>query len=197
MEMLSKFSRRSALRMAASVPLAAGLGLSANSSVAQQAISGSRCLVVCLSRTGNTRVIAHQIRRARQADFFEIETAKPYPEDYEAMVKQAQEERDSGYEPALKATVSDITLYETIFLGFPIWGTTAPSPVRSFLSAHDLSGKSVVPFVTHGGYGPGDSLSVVSAHMPGARLLDPFTMKADQERETLSQVSRWLRAEPG
>lgn len=77
----------------------------------------------------------------------------PYPEDYEAQVAQAEDERQRSYEPTLQATVPDLPSYETVFLGFPIWGMTAPSVLRSFLSKHDLSGKTLVPFITHGGYG--------------------------------------------
>jgi hypothetical protein len=69
---------------------------------------------------------------------------------------------------------------------------TAPAVIRSFLSRHDLSGKTLVPFITHGGYGLGQSLSVVAEHAPRARLLEGFSMQADQERETLSRVTRWL-----
>ena len=87
----------------------------------------------------------------------------------------------------------DLTLYEAVFLGFPIWGMTAPPVIRSFLSAYDLSGKTLVPFITHGGYGAGRSLSVLADHTKGARILRPFVMEADQERRTLAQVSSWLR----
>ncbi len=79
------------------------------------------------TRTGNTRVIARQIRRALRADLFEIEPDDPYPEDYEETVSQAVRERDSGYRPRLKTNVPDITAYEVVFLGFPIWGETAPA----------------------------------------------------------------------
>jgi flavodoxin len=144
------------------------------------------------SRTGNTRVIAGQIRRAYDADLFEIQPAAPYPEDYEAVVSQAQRERDAGYQPPLGATIPNIRSYEVIFLGFPIWGMTTPPVIRSFLSGHDLSGKTLIPFVTHGGYGRGESMTVVAEHAPRSRLLGGFTLQADQERETLSQVTRWL-----
>ena len=82
---------------------------------------------------------------------------------------------------------------EVVFLGFPIWGMTAPPVIRSFLSASDLSGKTLVPFITHGGYGTGRSLSVLADLAKGARIFRPFVMKADQERRTLAQVSSWLR----
>ena len=68
----------------------------------------SRTLVAFFSRTGNTRVIAGQIRRAHWADIFEIVPATPYPEDYQETVSQAQRERDSGFEPPLRETVRAI-----------------------------------------------------------------------------------------
>jgi Flavodoxin len=70
---------------------------------------------------------------------------------------------------------------------------TAPPVIRSFLSGHELSGKTLVPFITHGGYGIGQSLSVVAEHAPRARLVQGFSKQADQERETLMQVTRWLQ----
>jgi len=147
--------------------------------------------VACFTRTGNTRVIARQIRRALGAVLFEIEPIDAYPEDYEATVGQAQRESDSGYRPPLKAA-PDIRSYDVVFFGFPIWGQTAPPVIRSFLSQHDLAGKTLVPFITHGGYGQGRSMNVVRQHAPRARILDPFMMEADQERRTLTQVSQWL-----
>ena len=120
----------------------------------------SKVLVAYFTRTGNTRVIARQIRRALRADLLEIESDDPYPEDYEETVTQAVRERDSGYRPRLKTNVPDIKAYEVVFLGFPIWGETAPAVIRSFLSQHDLSGTTLVPFLTHGGYGQGRSMNV-------------------------------------
>ena len=74
------------------------------------------------SRSGNTRVIAGVISRSLGADLFEIEPARPYPADYFETVEQARQERDSDYEPPLKATKSGIADYETIYLCFPVWG---------------------------------------------------------------------------
>lgn len=121
----------------------------------------SSVLVAYLTRTGNTRVIARQIARARGAELFEIVTVETYPEDYEEMVAQAQREKEAGFEPSLRESVTDMDRFNTVYLGFPIWGMTAPSPIRSFLATHDLTGKRLIPFITHGGYGTGDSLDVV------------------------------------
>lgn len=158
--------------------------------------AASRVLVACFSRSGNTRVVAGLLRRAYGADSFEIEPAVAYPEEYLATVEQARIERDRGVQPALKATVQAIASYETVLLGFPIWGETAPPIIRSFLAAHDLAGKQLVPFITHGGYGAGDSQNVIARHAPRARLHPPFLMQGEQERQVMERVNDWLRKAP-
>jgi len=155
--------------------------------------AGSRTLVAYFSRSGNTRVVAGLIHRALGAELFEIRPAGPYPEDYLETVERARQERDGGYEPALETNVSSMAGYDTVFLGFPIWGETTPPIIRAFLSAHDLSGKTLVPFVTHGGYGLGNSLSILAGHAPKARLRPGFSMQADQERQTMERVTGWLK----
>jgi flavodoxin len=162
----------------------------------QAAGSASRVLVAYFTRTGNTRLIATQIARARGAALFPIVPLEAYPEDYDAQVAQAEDERQRGYEPPLQSTVPDFASYETVFVGFPVWGMTAPAVIRSFLTLHDLSGKILVPFITHGGYGIGGSLEVVAAHASGARMLEGFARRCDQEREILDEVTAWLGRVP-
>lgn len=154
--------------------------------------NASETLVAYLTRSGNTRVIAGQISRDLGADLFEIRASQPYPTDYEEMVVQAERERVEGYEPPLAELVDDIAAYRTVFLGFPIWGMTAPSVIRSFLSNHDLTGKRIIPFITHGGYGVGNSLEVLSARAPEAEVLEGFSLECDQERRTMETVRAWL-----
>lgn len=184
-------SRRAALGAPAAIALAAGAGACAAEDRKTSA-SGARILVAYFTRSGNTRVIAGQLHRELKTDLFEILPTTPYPEDYEQTVEQARQERDAGVGPALKATVLNIAAYDTVFLCFPIWGETAPPIIRSFLSAHDLSGKTIRPVITHGGYGLGDSLAVLKRHAPNAHLTPAFSMEADQERRTMTQVRDWL-----
>jgi flavodoxin len=185
-------TRRDSLKSAFLLGLAMNTGIAPGGAAAQQSRTNSKVLVTYFSRTGNTRVIAGQIRRALAADLFEIQPAQPYPEDYQEVVNQAQRERDSGYQPPLSARAPNIESYDTIFLGFPIWGMSVPAVIRSFLSSHELAGKTLIPFITHGGYGLGDSRSVITRHAPRARVREAFSLQADQERETLARVSRWL-----
>jgi flavodoxin len=175
----------------AAVPLSAVAGTSSAGGELRR--TGSRTLVAYFSRSGNTRVVAGLIHRALGTDLFEIRPAAPYPEDYLQTVEQARRERDSGYEPPLEASVSNMASYDTVFLGFPIWGETAPPVIRAFLATHDIAGKALIPFVTHGGYGLGSSQSVLASHAPKADLRQGFVMEADQERRTMNRVTDWLK----
>lgn len=105
---------------------------------------------------------------------------------------KARQERDDGVETALRTHIAGIDRYDTVYLGFPVWGETAPPIIRSLLSRHDMSGKTIVPFITHGGFGVGSSLRVLASHAPNARILDAFVMQADQERNTMESVNAWL-----
>ncbi|QAR32660.1 flavodoxin [Geovibrio thiophilus] len=157
--------------------------------------SGSRILVAYFSRSGNTRVVAGQIKRALNADLFEILPKNPYPEDYNETVEQALQEKISGYRPPLKTLVPDIDSYDTVLLGFPVWGGSPPAVIRTFLSEHNLSGKKLRPFIVYGKYGTGSSVAVLSEHAPKATLLSGFSMQGEQEKDTLAQVSDWLKKE--
>lgn len=181
--------RRAMMTTLAALPLSGGAAVAQDDAPRQVR---TKTLVAYFSRSGNTRVVAGLIHRARDADLFEIKPARPYPDDYLETVEQARKERDGGHEPTLEAKVARMADYDTVFLGFPIWGETAPPVIRSFLSAHDLSNKTLIPFVTHGGYGLGNSQSVLASHAPKARRRDGFVMEADQERRTMDRVTGWL-----
>ncbi|MFP3848039.1 flavodoxin [Pseudomonas sp. W5-36] len=181
--------RRKVVAALASLPL---IGSAQPAQSEEVSLGGSKVLVAYFSRSGNTKVVAGLLQRAQQGDLFEIRPANAYPEDYLQTVEQGRQERDSGFEPALAAHVSDMSNFDVLFLGFPIWGETAPPVIRSFLSTHDLAGKVIVPFITHGGYGPGSSYQVLARHAPKAVLRQGFEMQADQERKTMEQVNDWF-----
>ncbi|NJO32876.1 MAG: flavodoxin [Rhodospirillales bacterium] len=174
--------------------LGLGSALRLGESAEAQPIAGrSRALVAFFTRSGNTKLIAGKVRRDLGADLFEIQPAEPYPEDYDATVTQAEREKQTGYEPPLKESVAEIGAYSTVYLGFPIWGSTAPTVIKTFLSKHDLAGKDLVPLITHGGYGAGDSLAVLRRMAPKARLRRPFVIRMDQERAILKELTSWLQ----
>ncbi|MCW2473096.1 MULTISPECIES: flavodoxin [unclassified Symbiopectobacterium] len=185
-------TRRALLTSLASLTVAKMVLPSSASASAELPLKDRRTLVAYLSRSGNTRVIAGVIHRSLQSDLFEIEPATPYPDDYFQTVEQAKIERDRGFRPPLKSSVSNIEHYQTIYLGFPIWGTTLPPVVQTFLTTHNLADKALVPFITHGGYGVGNSEAVLATLAPHARREKPLIIECDQERRTTETVTRWL-----
>jgi flavodoxin len=193
-EMKDEFRMRRNLLKSGGLMLAvaAGAGVAAPEAPAQTLAGSSKTLVAYFSRSGNTRLVARQIRQARNGILFEIEPAVPYPEDYETTVRQAEAETKRGFQPPLKVAVSDIGSFETIFLGFPTWGMTPPPVIRSFLSTHELHGKTLVPFITHGGYGRGNAMGVLKKHAPGAKIVEGFVMEGEQEKRVLARVTGWL-----
>lgn len=153
----------------------------------------ARTLVAYFSRSGNTRVLAGVIERTRHAGLFEIRPAQAYPADYFETVEQARQERDRGDLPPLSGQPASLDACDTVYLGFPVWGETVPPAVRTFLSQHDWQGKTIIPFITHGGYGPGDCQAQLARRAPGATIRPAFVLEADQERRTTTSVITWLK----
>jgi len=105
----------------------------------------------------------------------------PYPEDYRTTVRQVANENATGYPPPLKTKIENIEKYDVVFIGFPTWGMQLPPPMKSFLYQYDLSGKTVVPFNTNGGYGIGSSFENVKQLCPNSQVLEGFSTKGGEE----------------
>ena len=151
-----------------------------------------RILVAYFSHSGNTREIASQIHKSVGGGIFEIKSVKPYPNDYDAVVKQARQELDSGYKPALKTKLENIKSYDLVFIGYPNWCGMIPAPVKALLSEYDFSGKTIVPFCTHEGSGLGRSVSDISKLCPKSTLLDGVASRGRDVKSAQNEISEWL-----
>ena len=151
-----------------------------------------KILVAYFSRSGNTREIASQIQKSADGDIFEVQAVKPYPSDYDAVVKQARQELESGYKPALKTKIENIKSYDLVFIGYPIWWSTFPAPVKTFLSENDLSGKTIVPFCTHEGSGLGRRAMDISKLYPKSTVLDGIAIRGKDVKTAQNKVSECL-----
>ena len=156
-------------------------------------MNSKKILIAYFSHSGNTREIAEQIRKNVGGDIFEIRAVTPYPDDYNAVVKQAKQELASGYRPALKTAIENIASYDVIFIGYPNWCGTIPAPVATFLSEGDFSGKAIVPFCTHEGGGVGQSLSDISKLCPKSTILEGIAIRGREVKTAQNEVSGWLR----
>lgn len=157
-----------------------------------EALLGRKILVVYYPRSGHTREAAQEIQAQTGGDLLEIETLAPYPVEYSAVVQQAKEEIEGGYRPALKATHKNIAVYDVIFVGSSIWWGTIAPPVASFLAANDLSGKTVVPFVTHAGSGLAQSTEAVKKACPNAQVLNGLAIEGSTANEAKGKIAKWL-----
>ena len=141
---------------------------------------------------GNTEIIANYIKEFSDADVFKMEPLNEYPEDYMECTEVAKKELNDGARPDLKEYIEDISEYDTIYLGFPNWWNTMPMPVWTFLESQDFSGKNILPFCTHEGSGPANSVEDLKKLCPNAIVAEPFDLKGSTVRESEDKVVEWL-----
>ena len=161
----------------------------------QGLLADKKILIVYLSRTNNTKAIAEIIQQKVGGRMVALELQAPYPEDYQPTVQQVLRENETGYLRPLKTKIDDFERYDYLFLGFPTWDMQLPPPVKSFLRQYSLEGKTVIPFNTNGGYGPGSSFEAVKQVCPQSTVLQGFSTGGGSEREGQDLVIQGARAE--
>ena len=119
---------------------------------------------------GNTQIIAEMIADYTGGELFHIERSTPYPAEYRACTDEAKAEQNANARPELLED-KDISEYDVIFLGYPNWWGDMPMPVYTFIESHDWSGKTVVPFCTHGGSGLSNTVSTLNSKLTGATVI--------------------------
>lgn len=152
-----------------------------------------KILVAYFSWSGNTREIATQIHERVGGDLFEIKTSKAYPADYHECTEVAKKEQAAKARPALSTKVADMASYDVVFVGYPIWWGTPPMAVFTFLEQYDLSGKTVIPFCTHGGSGLGRSAQEIAETCPKAKVLQALAVGGSGAKGAQNEVASWLR----
>ena len=185
---------RKAMMCVMAAAMASGFGCSAeNRETAEKVtIRPDKVLIVYYSWSGNTRVAAEQIRKITGGTLFEIKTAKAYPAEYDACVEQAKKECRSGFCPELASKAGELAKYDVIFLGTPNWWSTMAPPVRTFLTTENLSGKTVIPFVTHGGGGMADCERDMRKISPKARFVKGGAFSGSGIRSAEAAVKAWI-----
>lgn len=153
-----------------------------------------KALVLYYSQTSNTKVVAEEIASKLGADIEEIVSAEPYDGDFQATIERCMKEREEGVIPEIQPIKADLSAYDIIFLGYPIWfGTYAP-PVNAFLNQVDLTGKKVVPFCTFGSGGLESSVKDLTEKQPNAEILPGYGVRAARLEAVPVEVDRFLKA---
>jgi len=169
------------------------LSLIALAAITSVSAQNSKTLVVYYSRTGNTEAVAKQIQELTGADLFKVETVKAYPEGYHETTEIAQAEKNNNARPEIKGSVENIRQYDTVFIGFPIWWGTYPMGVATFLESHNLEGKTVIPFCTHGGGGVDKGFTDVRNAAPKAIHKDGLGLNGSRATSSQTDIEKWLR----
>ena len=173
------------------------LGLAAATMAAVSCGSNEKAqkvLVLYYSQTSNTKTVAEEIATRLGADTEEIVAVMPYDGDFQATIGRCMQEREQGIVPEIQPVQADLSQYDVIFLGYPIWfGTYAP-PVAAFLNQADLSGKKVVPFCTFGSGGLESSIKDLAAKQPQAEILPGYGVRAARMDAVPQEVDQFLKA---
>ena len=134
-----------------------------------------KILVAYFSASGVTKTVAEKMAKASGADLFEIAPEQPYTRaDLDWTNKKSRstvEMKDRSCRPAMAAKL-DVSGYDVILVGFPVWWYREPSIIDTFMESADFTGKTVVPFCTSGGSGLGDAAANMQTIAPGAKVLD-------------------------
>ena len=153
-----------------------------------------KTLVVYYSQTSNTKAVAQEIATRLSADLAEIVPVELYDGDFQATIERGKKELEEQAYPEIQPIAFDVSDYDVVFLGYPIWfGTYAP-PVFTWLNQVDLSGKKVVPFCTFGSGGLESSLVDLAKAEPNAEILSGYGVRAARLEAMPKEIDQFLKA---
>ena len=157
-------------------------------------IDQSKAIIIFFSRAGenynvgtvdvgNTEMIVNYLTKVTNITSFKINPETAYPVSYNEMLTVAQNEKSSNARPKIKDPLTDISKYDTILLGYPIWHGDLPNIVMTQLEMLDFEGKTIYPFNTHEGSGLGRSISDIKNSAPKADVKDGFALRGTDARK--------------
>ena len=142
---------------------------------------------------GNTKIVADYISEITGADQFEIVTHKYDGMAYNPLIKLAQEEANKGELPPYEGAAPDLSQYDTVFIGGPVWWGTYPQVMFTLFKDINLDGKTVIPFTTHEGSGLASCASDVRKAFPKAKVTGEFSIYGHEVRSGRAKVEKWLK----
>lgn len=143
---------------------------------------------------GNTQYAAMLISEKTGGDIYRIEPKTPYTTDHEKLVDQAKEEQNDNARPEIKDKVENFDDYDVIFVGYPNWWGDMPMILYTFLESYDFSGKTVVPFNTHGGSGLSSTVRTITNKLSNAKVeKNAITISRNNMEQASNEIDKWLK----
>ena len=143
--------------------------------------------------TGNTKIVADYISEITGADQFEIVTHKYDGMAYTPLIELAKKEAAAGELPPYEGAAPDLSGYDTVFIGGPVWWGTYPQIMFTLFKDINLDGKTVIPFTTHEGSGLASCAKDVRKAFPNANITGEFSIYGHEVRGGKAKVERWLK----
>lgn len=141
---------------------------------------------------GTTQYVANVISKATGGDLFNIKTVRTYPGTHQALIDAAKKEADSNARPKLSTHIKNLKDYDVVFVGFPNWWYDMPMPIYSFFAEYDFSGKTIIPFCTHGGSRFSDAIKTIRSLEKKATVLDGYSVSRNRVPQSKDGIIKWL-----
>jgi len=141
---------------------------------------------------GNTEFIAAEIQKNLGGDLFAIETVQEYPGSHDPLLEFAYNEKSDGARPELSTHIEDLDSYDYIFIGYPNWNADLPMPLYTFFEEYDFSGKTIIPFVTHGGSDFSGTIRTIQELEPDATVVETgLSVSRNSVANAQNDVKEW------
>ena len=154
-----------------------------------------KSIIIYYSYGGNTKKIAELIHEKKGYDMVEIKPVNPYTNDYQKLVDEEENKMHQEEIVEIEPIHVDLSNYDTIILGTPVWWYTMTPPIRTFLKKYDLSGKVIVPFATNGGW-LGTTFDDIKKYSPNSQVENPISIKFNENDLVTSdvEISAWINS---
>ena len=151
-----------------------------------------KALVIYYSQSNTTRTVAQEIQKQLNCDIAEIECVEPYTGDFGQTIQRWQKEQQEGTLPEVKPLAKNISDYDVIFLGYPMWGGSYAPPVASLLKTTDFGGKKLVPFCTFGSGGLNTSVAALQQNAQNAQIQDGYGIRQARIANAPAEIEQFL-----
>lgn len=151
-----------------------------------------KSLIVYYSLTENTKAVAEEIQKQVNGELMRIETVEPYPEVYDEVLDVVEAQREAGELPTIVKQDVDLSDYDSIFLGTPIWFGEPALPVEKWISENELAGKRIYPFFTSGSSSINESMERYRELLDQSTLSEGLGITSSDRSQTSSLVKEWL-----
>lgn len=155
--------------------------------------SGASRIVIDGQIKGNIQFMAEAIAENVGGDLFRIETVQEYPGEHDKLIDFAADELSEDARPELSSHIENMDNYDTIFIGYPNWWADMPMPLYTFFDEYDLSGKTIIPFTSHGSSGFSGTISSIASAEPNANVItDGFSVSRNNTPDSAGDIAEWL-----